>query len=288
MPSNSLRGFIHFTHLGAIDYAGAHEVMHAWGNFVIDTPSRPHWGLSSVNGQLGGFDPDKLVDLGDGRYVAGEFSRWGEFSPASNNSIPYGPLELYLAGWIPGEEVPDILVARDARWTGEWEGTSAVFSASGMETWSVERFVEEYGPRVPTHENAQRTFRAAAILLVEEEHPATDEALAAVAAEVRRFGLPGNDDHEAVNFWEATGGRASIGTGDLSAARREGSSVPRRTGDLVTILSDETSAEEIVGRSHTHPSEPAPPARLHVDDVPGVMRNGLWEGRQPQRPRHPR
>ena len=288
MPSNRLRGYIHFTHPGAIDYAGAHEIMHGWGNFVIDTPYRPHWGISSVNGQLGGFDPDELVDLGDGRYVAGEFSRWGDFSPASNNSIPYGPLELYLAGWIPAEEMPDILIARDARWTGEREGASAVFSAAEMETWSVERFVEQYGPRVPTHEDAQRTFRAAAILLVEEEHPATDEALAGVAGEVRRFGLRGNDEHESVNFWEATGGRASIGTGDLSAARRGGSSVPRRMADPVTIFPDETSAGEIVGRAHTHPWEQARPARPHVDDVPGVMRNGQPEGGQPQRPRHPR
>ena len=285
MPSNRLRGLVHFTHLGAIDYAGAHELMHSWANFVIDAPNYgPHWGFSSANGQLGGFDPDDLVDLGDGRYAA------GEFSPAANPLVPYGPLELYLAGWVPAEEVPDLWVARDVSWTGERDaGGGRVFSSSEPETWTVERLVEEYGMRVPSHEHAQRQFRAAAILLVDEEHPATEPVLAALAEEVRRFGLPGADDHEAVNFWEATGGRATIGLGDLSEARRDTSSVPRRNSHPLALRPDQTAAgqwralygakllcegtESTVGHHHFHDTKStALPWRVDDQPVPRVAR----------------
>ena len=47
-----------------------HEIMHAWANSVVSTTQPGHWGLSSANGQLGGFDPETLEDLGGGRYAA--------------------------------------------------------------------------------------------------------------------------------------------------------------------------------------------------------------------------
>ena len=70
MVGNRLRGFVHLTYVGAIDYSGAHEIMHSWANFVLDVGYRPHWGFSSVNGQLGGFNLDNLIDLG-GRQIYG-------------------------------------------------------------------------------------------------------------------------------------------------------------------------------------------------------------------------
>ena len=264
MAGNRLRGLIHFTYVGGIDYAGAHEVMHSWANFVLDVRYRPHWGFSSANGQLGGFDLDSLVDLGDGKYAA------GRFSPTSN-SVTYSPLELYLAGWIPAEEVPDVWVARDGRWTRENDDNGfLVFSAPNPEMWTVGRLVEEYGVRTPTHENSQRTFRAAAILMVEEEHPHTDAVLVDFAEEVRRFVYPGSDDHEAINFWEATGGRASISMGDLSKARRDESAVTQRTGDLPAIHRTRTASEQWRVLLTDKPLCPGPePTTDRFDDSPG-------------------
>ena len=84
--------------------------MHTWANFVIE-PGRPHWGFSSANGVLGGFDSAELVRLGNGRYAAGSFGTLG-------NDLPYSPIELYLAGLIAPEEVPDLWVANDGRLVG--------------------------------------------------------------------------------------------------------------------------------------------------------------------------
>lgn len=265
MAANRLRGLMHFTYLGAIDYAGAHEIMHSWANFVLAVNDRPHWGFSSANGQLGGFDLDNLVDLGDGRYTAGEFSRWG------NDDVPYSPLELYLAGWISPEEVPDFWFARDGQWTGQRDDDGVrIFSSSNPETWTVERLVEEYGVRTPTHENSQRTFRAAAILMVEEEHPDTDAILGEFAEEVRRFAHRGNDDHEAINFWEATAGRASINLGDLSKARRTESAVARRRGALPAMHRDRTASDQRRVIHSDKPPCPEPgPTIDHFDDRPG-------------------
>lgn len=239
MAGNRLRGFMHFSYVGGIDYAGAHEVMHSWANFVLDVSSRPHWGFSSANGQLGGFDLDDLVDLGDGRYTA------GKFSPDGNVDVAYGPLELYLAGWIPAEEVPDLWVARDGRWTGGRDDNGdRIFSASDTGMWTVEQLVEEHGLRAPSPGDSQRRFRAAAVLIVEEEHPYTDAILADLAGEVRRFGHPGTDDHEAFNFWEASGGRASIKMGGLSDARRAESPAARQMQVLPTTSQKKASTVE--------------------------------------------
>ena len=72
-----------------------HELMHRWGNNII--PPYHHWGgLSSANGLLGGFDISDLVDHGGGRYTLKE----------SYVPIPYSPIELYVAGFIPPERCP--------------------------------------------------------------------------------------------------------------------------------------------------------------------------------------
>lgn len=256
MQDNRLRGFMHFSYVGAFTYAAAHEIMHSWANFVVDVEQRPHWGFSSANGQLGGFDLDNLVDLGDGKYTAGGFSPTG-------NEVPYGPLELYLAGWIPAEDVPDIWVAEDGQWTDEYDDDgNRVFTASNTETLPVEAIVEEYGVRVPGYEQSQKSFRGAVILIVDDENPQTDAVLAELAEDVRRFAHPRADDHDDVNFWEATGGRATITLGDLSGARRPESLVPQRpaatSGDLV-----QSAAERRVVRHkpHVHAFEHGPHGR---------------------------
>lgn len=131
------------------------------------------------------------------------------------------------------EDVFDYLmfVAQDGQWTGEFDDDGdRIFTASTTETLSVEDIVEEYGVRVPSHEDSQKEFRAAVVLIVDEDNPQTDAVLGQLGEEARRFSNPGADEHDDINFWEATGGRASITMGDLSGARRPESLVARRTG----------------------------------------------------------
>ena len=153
---------------------GLHEMMHRWANHVIPTSVGSHWGFSSANGQLGGFDLTDLVRLDNGRYSAGYFGTVAN----GGNSVPYSPIELYLAGLIPPEEVPDLWVAKDGRWLNEYDDArNRLFTASEIETWSIERIVREHGLRMPNFRHSQKHFRAAAILLVDDLFPETREQL---------------------------------------------------------------------------------------------------------------
>ena len=78
-----------------------HELMHRWANFIV--PPYPHWGFISEDCILDGYDISAMIDLGDGRY-SHEFS---------TSPFVYCPIELYLAGLIPPEDVPDFRIAVD-------------------------------------------------------------------------------------------------------------------------------------------------------------------------------
>ena len=202
-----LKGFIHLTYFNSSDFPRtlAHEIMHAWANFIIDA-GLPHWGFSSANGVLGGFDPTQLVNLGAGRYTA------GSFRPLGADRRPYSPMELYLAGLIPPEEVPDLWVANDGEWTGEYDASgNRIFTASDIETWSIDRVVDEKGVRTPSWLDSQKNFRVATILIVDD--PARSWGTARELSEaLRAFSMPGPDGSGSYNFWEATGGLATLTT----------------------------------------------------------------------------
>ena len=217
--AGKLGSVIHFSYSNALLFGPAlHEMMHRWANHIIPTSVGSHWGFSSANGQLGGFDLADLVRLGNGRYSAGHFG----IVANGGNSVPYSPIELYLAGLIPPEEVPDLWIAKDGRWLDEHDDAgNRIFTASEIETWSIERIVREYGARVPNFHHSQKHFRAATVLLVDESFPETREQLQELSAAVRQFAHAGNDsNHRLFNFWEATGGRATLALDGLDQYRR--------------------------------------------------------------------
>ncbi len=215
--AGKLNAILHFPYNSALlDGPSLHEIMHSWANYAIPTALWAHWGFSSANGQLGGFDRANLVNHGGGRYSAGDFGTVAN----GGNSLPYSPIELYFAGLIPPSEVPDLWVAEDGEWTDDWDGT---FTASQVSTWSIERIVAEHGARIPNSHQSQKDFRAALILLIDSEHPAQQGTLDALSAAVQQFTHAGRDDDDSgFNFWEATGGRATLTMDGLSAYRRSG------------------------------------------------------------------
>ena len=74
-----------------------------------------------------------------------------------------------------------------------------------------------HGLRVPDHTQSQREFRAATILLVDDQHPATSRNLNQLSDDISWFSRTGDDgDDRVFNFFEATGGRATIDMNDLS------------------------------------------------------------------------
>ena len=221
----TLQGAIALAHLNAFSRGPSlHELMHRWANFVLPSSSQGHWGFSSANGQLGGFDIADLVDHGGDRYSAGVVAPAG----VAANWRPYSPIELYLAGFIPPEDVPDLWVAEDGKYLVEngrpvrTEDGDNIFTASKVRTYAIEDFIAEHGERIPNSSQSQREFRAAAILLIDKDHPLVKWQLDAVSADIAAFSYAGADeDDETYNFYEATGGRATITMDGLSQFLRD-------------------------------------------------------------------
>ena len=217
--TSKLQSMIHFTYYFAMGNGPTlHEVMHRWANSIVPQYA-PHWGFTSANGQLGGFDAANLVDHRGNKYTAGDFTLAGY----AHNIEPYSPIELYLAGFIPPEEVPDLLVAEDGAPLLDENGNNVlingnpVFTASSIKTYTIEDIIAEHGSRVPDHSQSQRDFRAAAILLIDKNHPAIREKLHTVSESVSWFSYAGDDEfNQSYNFYEATGGRGTMKMDNLS------------------------------------------------------------------------
>ena len=216
--AGKLRGMLHFPYrAGLWNGPGLHELMHTWANFAVPTAVGGHWGFSSADGQLGGFDRDNLVELGGGRYRAGDFGTFAN----GGNGVPYSPIELYFAGLIPPGEVPDLWVAAD----GEWADDGS-FTASDVRDYSIEDIVAEHGRRVPASSTAQRHFRAMAVLLMDDRSISLRQA-EQLSEHVSTFSHPGDEDDYLYNYYEATGGRGTIAMDGLSQVRRPRASLLR-------------------------------------------------------------
>ena len=266
--AGKLRGMIHFPHRGGLWRGpGLHELLHSWANYAVPTVSRSHWGFSSANGQLGGFDSDDLVELGGGRYSAGRFGTVAN----GGNGVPYSPIELYFAGFIPPEEVPDLWVAVDGERSGNNNAFGdAIFTASDVRSYSIEDIVAEHGPRVPSSSNAQRHFRAMVVLLM-NDRPISRFQAQTLSEHVTAFSHPGNDESHLYNYYEATGGRGTIAMDGLSQFRK---SRPGVLGSLPASFG-RIPPPHICGRDDRDPvryqltsgppASPGPPERRPAD-----------------------
>ena len=122
------------------------------------------------------------------------------------------------------------------------ESGDPIFAASRVKTYTIEDIIAEHGERIPDHSQSQRDFRAAAVLLVDEDHPLVKWQLgkmyAAISAHLATK-APTNTK-TTYNFYEATGGRATITLGGLSQFLKDGApaSLPGVPTD-VTALANE-------------------------------------------------
>ena len=205
-----------------------HKFMHLYGvGDVVESSVPGHWGFSSANGQLGGFDEKLLEDLGNGRFTAGKFGLVGNFG----NSIAYSPIELYLAGWLSKSDVPTLMVAKNAKWVGSSAASNSnanepsIFEAESLESVSIDQIEGKLGPRNPPFETSRKNYQAAVILLTDEENPATTNEVHQIRKQISDFSAlrdvrqPGTAS-KSLNFWTATGGRATITMKGLNNLRR--------------------------------------------------------------------
>ena len=164
-----LHGIPFFSHVWWFRGIILHEIMHRWAAHGSHPLARgSHFAeFSNIFGAFGGYfsSPfEEIVDLGENRFKAQKRDR----------SYTYGPLELYFAGLIPPEDVPDFWVAVDGEWIDQESGT---FTATSIEKYTVSDIIAAYGRRVPEASSSQREFRAAVILLIDENEPTVDSML---------------------------------------------------------------------------------------------------------------
>jgi hypothetical protein len=76
-------------------------------------------------------------------------------------------------------------------------------------TYTIEDFIARFGERIPDYQSSQKDFQALVVVVTDE--PVSDEEWALIESDILKQEKQGpvNDEMQ-TNFWEATGGRATI------------------------------------------------------------------------------
>jgi hypothetical protein len=189
-----------------------HEVVHSWGpaigyslGLVGSSGNQGHFNeMSDIAGQMTSF---YFADSGDvGRFA---YNGDGTWHLVSNHEIPpYSPLELYIMGLIPPEEVPPIHILQSPNLSDPERITSASY-----QTITIEQIMAaEGGPRIPSSDEAQKDFTLAYI--VTQDVPYNDAAYAffsLLSYDLMSLDPPHSYGNLAPFHW-ATGGRATLDT----------------------------------------------------------------------------
>ena len=196
-----------------------HELTHRWAAHILN--SDVHWGRISANSPLGGFNVATLKSHEDGSYTAC-YGNNSLSNPPDVYGLPMPPIDLYLAGLVPPEEVPDLVQFEGSRefYPADFCDGSIGLIATSIRTHSIDDIIERYGNRFPDHSQSQKDFRAAVILLVNKKHPPVRSRLDRVSHDAAFFSqlepVSRNGTLEQYNFYEFTGGRATLTAAGLS------------------------------------------------------------------------
>jgi hypothetical protein len=222
--STKLQSTMQLTKLNGISGGPTlHELMHNWGNFILESyyvksdgqesRSYGHWGYSSVGGQLGGFELSTLQENIDGdanKYQAhyGNRSNFG-YNANGGNGLPYSELELYLMGLLPSSDVPDTVVFNGLTQTFE-EYVEGIFHATTKEIITINDIIEKHGERSPSYLNSQTEFKLLTVVLTGSE--LSTEEWTQVDNDVKWFSdiIETDENTHLYNFYQATRGQAYI------------------------------------------------------------------------------
>jgi hypothetical protein len=154
-----------------------HEIGHTWGASIgkalelIDPTDLQggHWNdLADMQGQMGAYYFDDTGAVGHFAYNGDE--TWHLISNMVKE--PYSPLELYMIGFIPPEEVPPIHILKNPN-TSDLEH----ITASSYKTITIQDIMDaEGGARIPSSADSQKEFNLAYI--VTQDTPYNDAAYA--------------------------------------------------------------------------------------------------------------
>lgn len=192
-----------------------HEMGHAWGVDIgqtlglMDTWNGSimlgHWNtLADMQGQMGAFYFDDKGNVG--HFAANGDGTW---HLVSNMEVPpYSPLELYLMGMIPPEEVPPVHILQNPDLTDLTRITAASYK-----TVTIDQIMQaEGGARIPSSAESQKDFTLA--FIVTQDLPYNDAAYAffsLISHELMSRNPPREHNMLAPFYW-ATGGRGTLDT----------------------------------------------------------------------------
>jgi len=154
-----------------------------------------------VHGQLGGFDPVALLDLGGGAYNLGEFTPNNNFG----NRVPYAPLEMYLLGLADATEVSPITVFAGATVTN---AGPPVLITGAPSTVAIDDIIALHGARLPAFGSAQTSFRAASVAFSDRPLTADEMHFMEIRTE---FLCDADGNLVEQSFASATWGRGELG-----------------------------------------------------------------------------
>ena len=192
-----------FAGIGVFD----HEIAHTWGASIgqsLDLDNGSHWNeMTDICGQLGEYYNDS-GNIGNFSYLGDE--TWELIS--NRTVIPYSPLELYIMGLIPPEEVPDIHILHSPN-TDDINN----ITAASYETITIDDIIAaEGGERIPSVAESQKDFNLA--FIVTQDIPYNDAAYAffsLISYQLTSKDGPEKNSSLAPFYW-ATGGRATLET----------------------------------------------------------------------------
>ena len=198
------------------DYDGSliHESLHLWGGGNLlprieqwnGSISSGHWGVASANGILGGFDLNTLETIDDSVYRTAYFDTVGSFG-----LLPMSPLELYMLGVLPADQLPDTVVFKGVSKTnpdhscedygyGLWDGRC--FRAEEQYTVSVEDIIQIFGERPYEGE-----IEVSILVVAVSETPLTGSDWSLLDEKIAWNAQTSDNGIKANNVWEASGGK---------------------------------------------------------------------------------
>jgi len=274
-----------YNSFGSIDVLD-HEIGHSWmagvgQNLGLMHETNPtiekgHWNeMTDIQGQMGSY-------FFDGSGAVGHFAYNGDetWRLVSNFTVePYSPLELYLMGLIPPEEVPDIHILYNPDLTDPEHIT-----AESYKTVTIEQVMASAGgERVPSYIDSQKEFNIA--LIITQDLPYNDAAYAFFSLLAHRISSvegPTRYSSYAPFYW-AAGGRGTINARlPLSLAAPDyipGDPTPTAAPTATNEATPEPTAANTQAPTSTiipQPDEPDPTLAPTVAEEPQQETPGPW------------
>jgi hypothetical protein len=187
-----------------------HEIGHTWGAYIAFSlglqGAGAHWkDLTDINGQLSLPYVNQAGQYGYFSYNGDGTWRW---VPSSESARRFAPLELYLMGLVPAEEVPPIHILT----TPNFSDPNRITAAS-VRTVTVQDIIAAEGStRLPAVASAPKEFNVAFIVV--QDKPFNDAAYAYFSVVGQSLMTRNGPRQHAFfgPFYWATGGRASLNT----------------------------------------------------------------------------